>query len=114
MTSAEALKTILTRTKNPELMADCLENVIKNSAPMALYKCADTIDKVEWIFDKEYILEVIGGEQIYSNLLEEQKPPGDYVVIFIFKKVGPLIPMFVEERIVAEALEELRNNLKSS
>jgi hypothetical protein len=82
--------------------------VLNDNSPMALYRCADSIEKLEWIFDIDYIKEVVGGAASYKALIASAPP--QHIVVFLFKKIGPLVVLHVEKQILQEALEELRED----
>lgn len=95
----------------------CLEQVLKNKTPFALYIA--TLDKSDciWIFDPSTIYEMLGGEKEYkkikasfdSNLPSEES--GCFVLFIIMKKINPHYVIKIDLDIIEEIISELYDEL---
>lgn len=104
----EHIQELFFRAKNSEAMIQCLEETLHFNSPMAIYQCAETIDKFEWIFNEKYIVEVLGGEDVLQYYMKAAPKDDEYLVIFLFKKIGPFKPIFISKKVLFDILDELR------
>lgn len=111
----QALKESLLNTQNLQDTLECLENVLANRTPFALYVAtADRSDCI-WIFDPETIYQMVGGEakyrQIRDEILVSEEDKAVGVIFFILKKVGPLYSIRLDIDVIDEIINELYENI---
>lgn len=111
----EALRASLLNTENLQDTLECLERVLIDRTPFALYVAtADRSDCI-WIFDPDTIYEMVGGQAKYSQVRdeilvsEEDKAVG--VIFFILKKVGPLYSIRLDIDVIDEIINEIYETL---
>lgn len=82
------------------------KNILKENGPIALYVATKDQDNIMWLFDKEEINRMLGGEssleELTEQLLPEEKDKKEGVVLVIFKKVGPIYAIRLEKAILEE------------
>lgn len=112
----ETLKQSLKNTRDVEDTIKCLEYIIENGTPFALYIA--TLDRTNftWIFDPELVYEMIGGESKYDKVFDSLFPSDEErekcVIFFIMSKVGPFISVRVEIEMLREIVDELYDEIQ--
>ena len=111
----KSLRDSLRNTENLQETLECLERILINRTPFALYIATADRTNCTWIFDPETIYSMVGGENrcnaIFDSLFptEEEKSVG--VIFFIFKKVGPLYSVRVDIDLIDEIINELYDDV---
>lgn len=107
----KSLKESFRNTENLQETLECLERILINRTPFALYVATADRSDCTWIFDPQTIYQMIGGESKYDSIFEslfisdEEKATG--VVFFIFRKVGPIYSVRIDIEIIDEIINEL-------
>ena len=111
----QSLKESFRNTEDLNETLHCLEHVLKNHTPFALYVATADRTDCTWIFDPEMVFSMIGGEdkynQIFDTLFQSEDEKSVGVVFFIFRKVGPVYSIRVDIDLIDEIIEELYNEL---
>jgi len=111
----EALKRSLLNTENLNETLECLEQILINRTPFALYIATADRSDCMWIFDPGTVYEMVGGEKKYKDIYEEMFSSKDDesigVIFFILKKVGPLYSIRLDIEVIEEVIEELYENI---
>lgn len=87
---------------------ESLKRVYRQKSPLALYIA--TLDRMDvmWLFDKDEIYYMIGGEDTYNQILEQVLPTElekqNGIVFFIFKKIGPLYSVRLELDVIEDII----------
>jgi len=87
---------------------ESLKRVHRHKSPLALYIA--TLDRMDvtWLFDKDEIYYMIGGEDTYNQILEQILPTEldkqSGIVFFIFKKIGPLYSVRLELDVIEDII----------
>lgn len=111
----KSLKESFRNTENLQETLECLEHILINRTPFALYVATADRSDCTWIFDPQTIYQMVGGESKYDSIFEslfvsdEEKATG--VVFFIFRKVGPIYSVRIDIEIIDEIINELYNEL---
>lgn len=103
----KALKSLLKAFSNtPDLNSVVfeLETILQTKNPFAMYTPTLTIG--EWIFNKETIVSMVGGEDRYNEIAKETCPNGE-VLFVLLKKVGPIISVPVDIDMINWILDKL-------
>lgn len=107
----KSLKESFKNTENLQETLECLEHILANRTPFALYVATADRSDCTWIFDPQTIYQMVGGESKYSSIFEslfvsdEEKATG--VVFFIFRKVGPIYSVRIDIELIDEIINEL-------
>lgn len=111
----EYLKESLRNTQNPQRTLECLEQILVNRTPFALYIATADRSNCAWIFDPHQIYDMIGGEgrynEIFDTLFETEEEKNTGIVLFILKKVGPLYSVRVDLEAINEIIDDLYNEI---
>lgn len=108
-----SLKESLKNTDDLNQTLFCLECVLKYRTPFALYVATADRSDCTWIFERDLVISMLGGEekynQTYNSLMESDSEEEESlgVLFFIFKKVGPLYAIKVDLEIIDQIVEEL-------
>ena len=87
---------------------ESLKRVYRQKSPLALYIATLDRTDVMWLFDKDEIYYMIGGEDTYNQIFNEilptelEKQSG--IVFFIFKKIGPLYSVRLELDVIEDII----------
>ena len=118
LNSEEEKKSLKQSLKNTDNLNDtllCLEQVLAQRTPFALYIATADRTNCTWIFDPQTVYQMVGGEEKYNRIFdslfpsEEDKSCG--VVFFILRKVGPLYSIRVDVELIDEILNDLYDEL---
>lgn len=107
----ERLKQSFLNTENLSETLEYLEQVLIHRTPFALYIA--TADKTNclWLFDKNTVCQMIGGEdkydQVRAEMLPTEEDKSSSVVFFILRKVGPLYSIRLGIDLIEEIISEL-------
>jgi hypothetical protein len=81
-------------------------NAILNNTPIGLYVATKNQDDISWIFDKEQIELMLGGKDAFisikSQLLPTLADEREYIMMVVFKKVGPIYSIRLKKSILEE------------
>jgi|Laugresu1bdmlbsd_1035121.scaffolds.fasta_scaffold00006_59 hypothetical protein len=111
----ESLRQSLKNTENLNDTILCLERVLAQRTPFALYIATADRTDCAWIFDPQTVYQMVGGEDKYDRILdslfpsEEEKSCG--VVFFIFRKVGPIYSIRVDLELIDGIINDLYDEL---
>lgn len=87
---------------------ESLKKVHRQKSPLALYIA--TLDRMDvmWLFDKNEICYMIGGEdtynQIYEQILPTELEKQKSIVFFILKKIGPIYSVRLELDVIEDVI----------
>lgn len=110
-----SLKDSLRNTENLQETLECLEQILINRTPFALYVATADRSDCTWIFNADLIYGMLGGKNKFDNIFdslfttEEEKATG--IIFFIFKKVGPLYSIRVDIEVIDEIIDELYDEI---
>lgn len=111
----QSLKESFRNTENLNETLQCLEYILKNHTPFALYIATADHSNCMWIFNPQVIYDMLGGEDQYNKIFdslyqtEEERQTG--IVFFVFKKVGPLYSVKIDVELIDEIINELYDEL---
>lgn len=109
-----SLRESLKNTSDLNQTIFCLECVLKYKTPFALYIATADKTNCSWIFDKDVVYGMLGGEDKYKTIQNSMDPETDgdaEIIFFIFKKVGPLYAIRVDIETIEEIINELYDEL---
>lgn len=108
------LKESLKATDDLNEMVHCLEIILKNRSPFAMYIATADKTNCMWIFDAETICEMVGGDRQYEKITQEvcggEKDQGE-ILFFIFRKIGPIHVLRIDIEVIDAIIEELYEEL---
>lgn len=111
----KALKESLKNTVDLQETLGCLEKVLADRTPFALYVATADRSDCMWIFDPQTVYQMIGGEgkyiQIFDTLFPTEEDKSVGVVFFILKKVGPIYSIRVDIELIDSIIEELYDEI---
>jgi len=114
--NTEAEKNILAkslkRTGQTKLAIQSLSEVVLTHSPFALYIATADRSSCSWIFDKNVVFDMLGGEDIHQKTfkaifpLEEERKVG--VIFYIFRKIGPIVAIRLNEDSLNSVISTLK------
>jgi hypothetical protein len=109
-----SLKESLKNTDDLNQTIFCLECILKYKTPFALYIATADKTNCSWIFDKDIIYSMLGGEDKYKKIqasTDSENSDTEEVTFFIFKKVGPIYAVKVDIEVIDQIINELYDEL---
>jgi len=103
----ERIKKIFKNISNleGELIPEFKKTLIKNE-PLGLYIATEDQSDMMWVFGREEIARMLGGEDTLDNITEQLLPTSldkeEGVVFAVLKKVGPLYAIRLEKSVLSE------------
>lgn len=89
-----------------------LDYVVQNHSPFSLYIATKDRSDCTWIFDPNIVCYMLGGIDNYKAVFdsmfvtEREKQVG--IVMFVMKKVGPLVSVRFEEELIKNVIRDLK------
>jgi hypothetical protein len=81
-------------------------SAVLNNAPIGLYVATKSQDDISWIFDTKQIELMLGGRDAYISIREQllptKKDEREYIMMIVFKKVGPIYSIRLKKSILEE------------
>tara|TARA_S200002703_G_scaffold83223_1_gene71658 strand:- start:1016 stop:1360 length:345 start_codon:yes stop_codon:yes gene_type:complete len=78
---------------------------LKNNDPIALYVATKDQDDLMWIFEKDEISRMMGGDESLESVSEQllaDDGNNEGVVFVVLKKVGPIYAIRLEKEVLEE------------
>jgi hypothetical protein len=111
----EALKLSLIKSGELDKTLFCLEVVLSQRTPFALYVATQDKSNCTWIFDAQMIYEMLGGKEKYlasrDSLLKTEEEKSSSVLFFVLNKVGPFYAVKMNIEIIEDLINELYEEL---
>jgi len=103
----EKIKNIFQNLSEDESeLVPMFKRAIKENGPIALYVATKDKSDITWLFDKQEIALMLGGDDalksITNQLLPTEKDKQEGMVFVIFKKIGPLYSIRLEKAVLEE------------
>lgn len=108
----DALKQSLLNTENLSEALECLEHVLVNRTPFALYVATADRTNCMWIFDPNTVYEMLGGEDIHDKTFRSvfiddiERSQG--ILFYVLRKVGPAMVIRLSDTSLRDVLDQLR------
>lgn len=103
----------LRKTGDIPQIVDSLEFVLKNHSPFSLYIATKDRSDCLWIFDPKIVTYMLGGSENYNIVFESMfKTPKEKevgIVMFVMKKIGPLVSLRLEEELIDNVITDLKS-----
>lgn len=99
---------------NVNMAIKALDYVVENHSPFSLYVATKDRSDCTWIFDPKVVCYMLGGRDNYEAVFdsmfitEQERRVG--IVMFIMRKVGPLVSIRFEEDLIKNVIKDLVNN----
>jgi hypothetical protein len=109
-----SLKESLKNTDDLNQTVFCLECVLKYKTPFALYIATADRTDCSWIFDKDLVYSMLGGEDKYRSIQDStasESEDSEEIMFFIFKKVGPIYAIKIDIEVIDQIISELYDEL---
>lgn len=113
----EALKLSLIRSGELDKTLFCLEVILSQRTPFALYVATQDKSNCVWIFDPQMIYEMLGGEDKYiasrDSILKTEEEKSTSVLFFVLNKIGPFYAVKMSIDVIEDLINELYLELES-
>lgn len=80
---------------------------IEKNEPIGLYVATEDQTDLSWVFGREEVARMLGGDQTLQDITEQLLPAKEDieegVVLAILKKVGPIYAIRLEKAVLTEA-----------
>lgn len=110
------LSETLKKTDDLPSVMESLEFVIDNHSPFSLYIATRDRSDCSWIFDPEMVCYMLGGRENYdiafNSMFTTQEEREIGIAMFVMRKTGPLISLRLEEELIVNVYDELKDFLK--
>ena len=92
-------------TLEKELIPEFKKTLVENE-PIGLYIATEDQSDIMWIFGREEVARMLGGEKTLDDITEQLLPTSldkeEGVVFAILKKVGPIYAIRLEKSVLSE------------
>lgn len=101
----------LQRTGKIDQVFGNLKSISETHNPFALYIATADRSSCMWIFDKNTVFDMLGGEDIHSKTFksifqtEEERDSG--ILFYVFKKIGPIVVVRLSEESITQLLNTI-------
>lgn len=107
----EILADSLRRSGDRDSVILCLETVVNNHTPFALYIATKDRSNCTWIFDPDTVYEMIGGEDIHDktfrSVFTDDIERGQGILFYVLRKVGPAMVIRLSDTSLRDVLESI-------